>query len=219
SLEGRSDIGRTLAKDLTGRIYAGGNEGLYRSDERGDNFVLILEVDSGVEKVLVQDDRKYLILTKNEGILRSVDEGASWGTLNEGLPGDTELLTGIFDDLTLVDGLNAYVSVKGAGIYQGINIIQLSNDGSNTANAFNTTAYPNPFSEKVNIRLHLDRTEHVSIEIFDVLGRNVATLHDAPIQSGQSTLEWDTVGLPLGIYFVRVQGITHREVRAIVKSR
>ena len=100
SLDGRSDIGRSLDKDLTGRIYAGGNEGLYRSDENGDNFTRILAVDSGITKVLVQDERKYLVLTANEGILRSVDEGASWSPLNDGLPENPELLAGVFDNIT-----------------------------------------------------------------------------------------------------------------------
>jgi|GEM_PF-5825963 len=219
SLDGRSDRGRSLDKDLTGRIYAGGHEGLYRSDENGDNFVLILEVDSGVVKVLVQDERRYLVLTENEGILRSVDEGASWSPLNDGLPANPELLAGIFDNITIVDGLNAYISVRGTGIYEGRNIIQLSNEESILANTFNVTAYPNPFSENVHISLLFDRSEHISIEIFDMLGRIVSTLHDAQLPSGQRTMEWDTTGLPPGIYFVHVHSITQRSVHAIVKAR
>ena len=219
SLDGRIDIVRSLARDLTGRIYAGGNEGLYRSDENGDNYTLILEVNSGIEKVLVQDERKYLVLTVSEGILRSVDEGASWSPLNDGLPENPKLLTGILDHITILDGVNVYLSVRGTGIYQGRNVIQLSNEESKTANGYNVTAYPNPFAENVNISLQFERTEHASIEIFDVLGRKVATLLDAPVQPGQRMVVWHTASMPPGTYFVRVQGITQRAVHAIIKAR
>lgn len=72
-----------------------------------------------------------------------------------------------------------------------------------------SAAYPNPFHGTAAFSLDLAEAQHVTVEVFDVLGRRVARLHDGPLSAGephQFTL--DGRSLPSGLYVVRATGET-----------
>lgn len=66
-------------------------------------------------------------------------------------------------------------------------------------------AYPNPFNPATTIRFHILTTEHISLRIFDQLGREVAKLVDGRTLSGQYQVQWDGSQHPSGAYFCRLQ--------------
>lgn len=66
-------------------------------------------------------------------------------------------------------------------------------------------SYPNPFNASTQLSLHLERTEHVSIIIYDIRGREMATLHDGLLESGTRRFTWDAEGLPSGVYLYTVR--------------
>jgi hypothetical protein len=76
-----------------------------------------------------------------------------------------------------------------------------------------SAAWPNPSSGRTIIPFELHRPDHVSVRVFDALGREVTTLVDAMRPAGRHTAEWDASGLPGGVYFVRL------EARGSVRSR
>lgn len=66
--------------------------------------------------------------------------------------------------------------------------------------------YPNPASSSATLRFSLDREEPVSVAVYDVAGRRVATLVDhRRYPAGPAELHLDTRGLVSGVYFVRLQ--------------
>lgn len=50
--------------------------------------------------------------------------------------------------------------------------------------------YPNPFNPRTVINYHLPKATHVAIKIFDVLGREVATLIDKDQEAGVYEINW-----------------------------
>jgi len=64
-------------------------------------------------------------------------------------------------------------------------------------------AYPNPFNPTVQIPIELASTMHVRIEVFDMLGRKVATLTDKSFDSGFYSVKWDASRFASGIYLIR----------------
>lgn len=66
------------------------------------------------------------------------------------------------------------------------------------------TAYPNPFNATTSITLTLPVSGNVELELFDTLGRQVATLHHAPLSAGLHQFSWSGANLPSGIYFLRL---------------
>ena len=71
-----------------------------------------------------------------------------------------------------------------------------------------TGNYPNPFSTQTSISLTLPERMHVTVAIYDVLGREVYRLTDGVMREGSHTLTWDVSDtsphLPSGLYFYRV---------------
>jgi hypothetical protein len=68
----------------------------------------------------------------------------------------------------------------------------------------NIAVYPNPVSHFATIELFLSRTSDVKIAVFDMLGRNVKTLHDGELMSGKQNIQLDATGFNKGFYFVQV---------------
>lgn len=66
--------------------------------------------------------------------------------------------------------------------------------------------YPNPFNPSTNIRFSLANAEAVTLRIYDVLGREVATLIDAQtMTSGAHSVRFDATDLSSGVYLYRLE--------------
>ncbi len=65
--------------------------------------------------------------------------------------------------------------------------------------------YPNPFNPATIIRYALRSAEHVTLRVFDVSGRTVATLVNGPVEAGEHALTFDGTGLASGLYLYRLE--------------
>lgn len=70
--------------------------------------------------------------------------------------------------------------------------------------------YPNPFNSSTNIQFELPAPGHLSLMIFDILGRNVATLADGEFPAGRHIINWDGrdsqgQSVASGRYYVRAK--------------
>ena len=65
--------------------------------------------------------------------------------------------------------------------------------------------YPNPFNPQTLIRFTVPATQHVTLHVFDALGRRVAVLVDEVRSAGAHEVAFDASSLPSGMYFYRLQ--------------
>ncbi|KAK3604998.1 hypothetical protein CHS0354_000663 [Potamilus streckersoni] len=65
--------------------------------------------------------------------------------------------------------------------------------------------YPNPFNNQTIIEYGISTTRHVLVKVFDLLGREVATLVDAVQERGRYRYVFDAQRLPSGVYFYRIK--------------
>jgi hypothetical protein len=64
--------------------------------------------------------------------------------------------------------------------------------------------YPNPFNPTTIIEYRLPKEQFVTLKIFDMLGKEVATLVNEPQAKGSYKVTFDANSLPSGIYFYRI---------------
>ncbi len=65
---------------------------------------------------------------------------------------------------------------------------------------------PNPFADRAAVTVYLAQASALSLDVFDALGRHVATLADrSSVGAGAHAFELDGSRLPAGVYVVRVQ--------------
>ncbi|GEM_PF-3312506 len=89
--------------------------------------------------------------------------------------------------------------------------------------------YPNPFNPTTRIDYSIPKTSHVSLKVFDVMGREVATLVDEVQGSGFKSVEFDASGLASGVsskggyasgvYFYRLRAGEFVETKKLVILR
>ena len=72
------------------------------------------------------------------------------------------------------------------------------------AAALSATAYPNPFASTATVRVTLPEAAHVRVTVYDVLGREVATLLDGALDAGTHAAVLESGTLPSGTYVYRV---------------
>jgi hypothetical protein len=76
--------------------------------------------------------------------------------------------------------------------------------------------YPNPFNPSTTISYSVPRGEHVRILIYDVLGREIATLVDGPHTAGTHSVVWNATGVSSGMYFYRLQSNSFSQTRKLM---
>lgn len=65
--------------------------------------------------------------------------------------------------------------------------------------------YPNPFNPTTVINYQLPVNSRVKLQVFDMLGREVATLVDEQKSAGSYNVSWNAANLASGIYIYRLQ--------------
>jgi hypothetical protein len=65
--------------------------------------------------------------------------------------------------------------------------------------------YPNPFNPTTTIQFQLAEASSISLKIFDLLGREVATLAEGRYSPGNHNMQWNALGFASGMYVYRLE--------------
>lgn len=64
--------------------------------------------------------------------------------------------------------------------------------------------FPNPFNPTTNIQFELSESSEVTLQVFDITGRRVATLVNGKQPAGQQTVQFDASALASGVYIYKL---------------
>lgn len=77
--------------------------------------------------------------------------------------------------------------------------------------------YPNPFNPSTQIAFSLSKKEAITLEIFDILGKKVATLLTNESKNpGRHLVNFDAVDLSTGVYFYKMQAGNMVEMKKMI---
>jgi hypothetical protein len=76
--------------------------------------------------------------------------------------------------------------------------------------------YPNPFNPSTTISFRLPSKSFVSLKVFDIMGREVATIASEELSAGAYTRQWNAAKLSSGIYFYRLQAGNYLETKKLI---
>jgi subtilisin family serine protease len=76
--------------------------------------------------------------------------------------------------------------------------------------------FPNPFNPSTSISYQLSAASYVTLKVFDVLGREVATLVNGKKEAGNYELKFNASNLSSGIYYYTLQAGTFKQTNKLV---
>ncbi len=103
---------------------------------------------------------------------------------------------------------NSFKNFKNNTSFVDINWIPLTSIDEENIKLVNFSLdqnYPNPFNPNTIINFNLQNNDYVSLNVYDLLGNEVATLYEGKLESGNYSKSFDAKGLSSGIYFYKLQ--------------
>ena len=94
-----------------------------------------------------------------------------------------------------------------------------TSDGIHPADFALHQNYPNPFNPVTAIQFDLPQQGHVTVCIYDILGRKVATIMNQRLNAGQHEIQFDAAGLASGIYFYQIRMGKYCATKKMLLSR
>ncbi|MFH1161888.1 MAG: T9SS type A sorting domain-containing protein [Candidatus Jorgensenbacteria bacterium] len=200
----------SVAADSNGTLYAGTENGLYRSVDDGVSWTRIVEIGASHRWA-----RKILAVKPDFVFVGFDDAGGVGGAKSGVLKYDGKAWTQIVaDSVSWVGAL----AVKGKSLLVGTwNAIYRVDGAMNTPTAVDNNYqllitdyrllqnYPNPFNPSTTIEFSIPKRANVNLAIYNALGQNVETLVDGEMEPGIHRIVWNARDLPSGVYFHRLE--------------
>jgi hypothetical protein len=79
--------------------------------------------------------------------------------------------------------------------------------------------YPNPFNPSTTIEYTVPVNTHVTLKIYDILGKEVATLVDRDQNNGSYILIWNASNLSSGVYFYKLVAGNNVQTKRMLLSK
>ncbi|MBD3370920.1 T9SS type A sorting domain-containing protein [Candidatus Fermentibacteria bacterium] len=189
----------------TNIIYAATSQGVYRSSDTGASWS---EKGSfgGCEAVLIDPEARETIYvgTSNAGCYKSDDSGDTWEEFNDGLSESTVQV------LAIDPGDYLFAGTDGGAVYRyGLGVGVESGQTAPVPES-SLCAAPNPAVGSTTLRYSLSAATPLTLTIYDLSGRLVATLVDSHLEAGEHSVVWNgtnDAGFDVGpgIYLTRLQ--------------
>jgi hypothetical protein len=202
-------------------LFAGTiNGGAFLSTNNGTNWTQIGFVNITVWSFAVAG--MNLFAGTSGGVYFSTNNGTSWTPVNAGLP-NTNIRS------LAVSGTNLFAGTSGVGVWRrplSEMIVSVEPTPEEVPTQFSLSQnYPNPFNPTTTITYALSSQErdgvrlHVTLKVFDLLGRAVATLVNEPRPAGTHSVKFNAEHLPSGVYFYRLQAGAFHQTKKLVLLR
>jgi photosystem II stability/assembly factor-like uncharacterized protein len=197
---------------------------IFRTTNQGDTWI---DVSGNLPPAPINDvviDPSHtatLYIGTDVGVFYTTALGANWQPLGTGMPFVP------VHDLTLhPDTRKLRAATHGRSFYEFdlATLTAVASAENPPPSAFELLPnYPNPISASsknpiTNIEFNLREPREVRLEVFDLLGRKIATLADGVLAPGLHRRQMRVTNLPSGIYFVKLT-VTMHEGQGFTQSR
>jgi hypothetical protein len=113
-----------------------------------------------------------------------------------------------------------FTSVRSQDAYEFTYSVFTHATSDNAPQAFHLGQnYPNPFNSSTVIPVTVGSRSHVSLRVCDLLGQEITTLVDGPLEQGIHSITWNPGEASTGVYIVRLQAGAYTAARKLILQR
>lgn len=199
-------------------IFAGTTNGIFRSTNGGLSWDT---VNTGIPDTIVRalavspngTGGNNLFAGTDSGVFLSTNNGDKWTSVNTGFTNTTCVMV---------------FSVSGTYLFAGTNngvwrrplsemITEVERLSAVLPMHFSLDQnYPNPFNPATIISFSLPSKSFVSLKVFDIIGKEVATIVSEEMSAGNHSRQWNAANISSGIYFCQMQAGSFVETKKLV---
>ncbi|HLF15735.1 MAG TPA: T9SS type A sorting domain-containing protein, partial [Bacteroidota bacterium] len=191
----RSDI-QTVAVSGAGHVFVGVYSGIYLSTDAGLTWTQKNFTYGHVHSLLFNGSFN-VYAASSSGLYVSSDGGERWAFAG---------LSGRFVVALAYDGFHRMVAgIYKGGVAQTSGIITGISDGPGLPSSPSLAQnYPNPFNPATTIDYAVPALSHVTLRVYDLLGRVAGTLVSGRVPPGSYRATWNGGEHPSGVYFYAI---------------
>jgi photosystem II stability/assembly factor-like uncharacterized protein len=183
-------------------IFAGTDGGIFRSKNNGASWTKFNTglKDSIITALVFTTNQNRVFTATDSGVFYTTLSGVKWTKINRGLKSYSVLSLGTDNDYI-------YAGISGSGIWR-YSLAKMQTDEL-FANELPTNFslmqnYPNPFNPTTNVQFSIPNVQFVTLKVFDILGKEVATLVNEKLNAGTYEATFNALQYPSGVYFYRL---------------
>jgi hypothetical protein len=197
--------------------------GIYRSDDEGETWFLTSMHNRDIDG-LVSYGNIIIASALNDidslsGIYVSFNYGLSWKRINEGYNSNYIFISLYINSNIIYGGLD---NIWTRRLSEIIAIEPISS--VIPRQYYLSQNYPNPFNPTTKIKFDIaqhtrylhSRGESVALKVYDIMGREVATLVNEQLSPGTYSVDWNASSFPSGIYFYKIKSGDYTETKRMI---
>ena len=139
-------------------------------------------------------------------------------TIGQILPSNTAYnFKGIIDDVRIYDSAISESQIE--KLYTGLTSIDDFENTSLPENFVLEQNYPNPFNPETRISYQLPENQHITLEVYNILGEKVNILVNEVQDAGRYDINWNSSEVSSGIYFYKLATKNFVDIKKCVKLK
>ncbi len=177
-------------------VFAATTGGVVYSTDNGIDWIQAGGPYGGAQTVSVAPNGDLLATVPGNGLYMSTNNGSTWTQFSDGLT-NTSVTDIVFNNI------GRLYAATGSGIFSSDAYETGPNSGVKSFSLQQN--FPNPFNPSTIIMYKLASDSHVTLQVYDVLGRLVNTLVNEDQRMGNYLIEFNGTRYASGVYFYRLQ--------------
>jgi photosystem II stability/assembly factor-like uncharacterized protein len=188
----------SLVADRAGNLYAGMQQGLYRSSDRGASWQSLNANigDTTVNALLVSPTGTIFASTRRNGVHASDDNGASWHRYGDN-PGSDGF------HILAIDSSRALVGAGREGLFRAVTTSSVPLPIRDIDAALAVT--PNPAGSRFTVAFDMPASGAARIALHNALGQEIAVVLDGEATRGSNHIDVDCSRCQPGRYFLQLE--------------
>ncbi|MCX6165392.1 MAG: T9SS type A sorting domain-containing protein [Ignavibacteriae bacterium] len=207
-------ISINFADSLIG--FAGGSTGLLFTSNSGSNWSSVSGVpgSGSINGISYTDNIGEVFITRGTSIYKTTNAGVNWSVATT-QTGTYKYMQGV--DNRTQGNFNIWAIRDNGGISKYTFTIGIKSISTEVPSNYSLSQnYPNPFNPTTNVQFSIPNVQFVTLKVYDILGKEVATLVNEKLNAGTYETSFDGSNLTSGIYFYSLETQSYKETKKMI---